>query len=645
MISQVTRRIFYKDQEGKDLLGKALEQEVVFTRQAKVNLVTSEVIYGDWESDNPRFAALVSQEFPGYTPEVNEIPSLEVSDLASVSDRVIDVVVIYHKEPYLFKLLVVNEISRQILKEFTLSVASTEEVESTLSGILDHYHKQGYSLVTELPNVDDWQPGAEEEVTIGLRPQLLTITAEDVKDGYANLSEDIAEQLRLFDGLSLLELERQVVRKIHYIYPNGHAVAPTYVDTVVFKRSAKINLVTGDILYEDWTSYYPVFDEVLSPICEGYTASKEIVESIEELTADSQNIVETVLYTRNIQQVIVNVIDKSTGNVIYAESITGTNADQSRAYNMSQFVQKGQHFVSQETIGLPYEAETQVVSDVVDSNNLTYVSAPETPLPVLEAVVEIHFGDQKALERYGIAPENLVKKCVRLIDFVFEDGRLASDSIHQELTYYRTALVNPDTEKLTYTEWLPLERENFDAINPPKLAGYETKPQLVSASAPNLTTDEPERVLVSYQKIIAENIEIVFIDNDTKKELMNFNFANKGADYCERKIDKGVSFLSYKGYQVVSSDYPDKGIMVNDTTERFQIHLHQQENPLTSGMSDAIVATTQESSLATSIEMTESVSKVPKEAIVSEKVRETGVENEAKTPKKKKGLFSFLFDN
>lgn len=425
--------------------------------------------------------------------------------------------------------------------------------------------------------------------------------------------------------------------------------------------------MTGDIFFDDWASYYPVFDDVLSPVVEGYTPSKEIVESVEHVDADSQNIAETIIYTRNIQQVIVNVIDKSTGNVIYAESITGTNGDYTPTYNLSQVVQKGYDLVSnQEPLAIP-EAEVQqdasvpvvqeepvtlTVTDDADSSVEPVVVENEpTSLPVIETVIEVGANDTEDQIKYGVDPHDLVTGCRRVIAYVYADGRRAAEKLEQELMFYRTALVNPETTTITYTDWQALGQGSFVAVESPVLEGYVADQLVVKALTPRLDVMGTQEVQVVYHKKMAEHLSVMFRDQVSGDELLTFNFPNKGNAYAEGKIEKGVSFLAYKGYEVVASDYPDNGQFIEADTERFEIHLLKSTEDQ-AVEEEVMLPTVVSKPLAPRTEKEEIKEKDPTQGSEQslenqELAMETSdhpaeVETEDKT-RKRKGLFSFLF--
>ena len=96
------------------------------------------------------------------------------------------------------------------------------------------------------------------------------------------------------------DLNKTVTRTITYVYEDGTPVLnedgtpKTVTQEAKFTREAKVNLVTGEVTYGDWT---PAQDlaEVKSPVVKGYLADKATVPTT-KVTADSENTTEVVTY-------------------------------------------------------------------------------------------------------------------------------------------------------------------------------------------------------------------------------------------------------------------------------------------------------------------------------------------------------------
>ena len=81
----------------------------------------------------------------------------------------------------------------------------------------------------------------------------------------------------------------------------GEVLAPEHKDQVTFHREVVVNPVTNEVLSTgEWTAVNAdtTFDAVTSPVLEGYTANPLVVEEVTGLTAESKDVVATVLYTK-----------------------------------------------------------------------------------------------------------------------------------------------------------------------------------------------------------------------------------------------------------------------------------------------------------------------------------------------------------
>ena len=101
-----------------------------------------------------------------------------------------------------------------------------------------------------------------------------------------------------------LVTEKSATRTIKYVDRNGKEVTETRVETIKFTRDAKINLVTGEITYGEWTTDRndDVFNGYPVPVVKGYIAKDGDLESSTKdvkVTPDTiKDINETVIYDK-----------------------------------------------------------------------------------------------------------------------------------------------------------------------------------------------------------------------------------------------------------------------------------------------------------------------------------------------------------
>ena len=101
-----------------------------------------------------------------------------------------------------------------------------------------------------------------------------------------------------------LVTEKSATRTIKYVDRNGKEVTETRTETIKFTRDAKINLVTGEITYGEWTTDRndDIFNGYPVPVVKGYIAKGGDLESSTKdvkVTPDTiKDINETVVYDK-----------------------------------------------------------------------------------------------------------------------------------------------------------------------------------------------------------------------------------------------------------------------------------------------------------------------------------------------------------
>ena len=105
------------------------------------------------------------------------------------------------------------------------------------------------------------------------------------------------------DLIKKIDTTRHVNRTITYVNEKGEEVAKKVADKVTFTREGKINSVTGEITYGNWTAKDgdTTFDKVESPVVKGYIlkdAKQKEVAATTGLTADSKDENIEVVYTK-----------------------------------------------------------------------------------------------------------------------------------------------------------------------------------------------------------------------------------------------------------------------------------------------------------------------------------------------------------
>ena len=405
----VTRIITYVYEDGTPVLNedktpKTVTQEAKFTREAKVNLVTGEVTYGDWseakdlaEVKSPVVKGFVADKtsvavvnvtgnsedikevvtykplgswipnipgetptpikypnnpddptkpgqptetlpyVPGFTPKDkdgnplkpvnpnNPEEGYEVPNIPTNPGE--DTPINYVKDTQKAKTTFVDEKGNPIpgVAEITEEGDSDTPLtkESEVKAKIKELENKGYELVSNTypeGGKFDKDKDTDQEFKVTLKAKEVTVTPDQPKTPGTPVDPNNPEGPKYPAGLEEKDLNKTVTRTITYVYADGTPVLnedgtpKTVTQEAKFTREAKVNLVTGELTYGDWT---PAQDlaEVKSPVVKGFLADKATVPTT-KVTADSENTTEVVTY-KPIGSWIPNIPGQPTSPIKY----------------------------------------------------------------------------------------------------------------------------------------------------------------------------------------------------------------------------------------------------------------------------------------------------------------------------------------
>ena len=337
-----------KDVSGQPVPGlKDIEQTVVFTQSAKINLVTGDVIYqGDWKAHNSTttnqqretittdggnsFAEVISPssktgylELKGYTPHQEVVNAAEATHGVNAGD----IYVKYVGNDSLVQIEYVDEDTRNALTVDKKTGKSGEKLEYSTTDLIKEYEKQGYELVHDgfiandgnhnketFDSYDDIPNGEHPETinqkwTVTLKHKKKTVTSNEPKDPTEKITDgDYSHDYPANVGQN--DLNNTVSRNISFIYtdkPEGENQAfPPVTQEVSYKRDATIDLVKlakGDADAVSYTNWEPKeagkesFDNNPVQVVDGYVAdyvvvpSQDVLKDENDKAQNGQNIV------------------------------------------------------------------------------------------------------------------------------------------------------------------------------------------------------------------------------------------------------------------------------------------------------------------------------------------------------------------
>jgi len=162
---------------------------------------------------------------------------------------------------------------------------------------------KGYEVVSNTYPTDgvfDKDVDTDQEFTVTLKERVVPVTPDQPKTPGTPVDPNNPDGPKYPAGLEEKDLNKTVTRTITYVYEDGTPVLnedgtpKTVTQEAKFTREAKVNLVTGEVTYGDWT---PAQDlaEVKSPVVKGFLADKASVPVV-NVTGDSEDIKEVVTY-------------------------------------------------------------------------------------------------------------------------------------------------------------------------------------------------------------------------------------------------------------------------------------------------------------------------------------------------------------
>ena len=385
----VTRTITYVYEDGTPVLNedgtpKTVTQEATFTREAKVNLVTGEVTYGDW-TEAKDLAEVKSPVVKGYLADKASVPVVTVTGDSKDTTEVVtykpigswipnipgqpttpikypnnpddptqpgkptetlpyvegftpkdkdgnplkpvdptdptkgyvvpnlptdpsqDTPINYVKDTQKAKTTFVDEKGNPIpgvdaiTEEGDSDTPLTKEAE--VKAKIKELENKGYELVSNTypeGGKFDKDKDTDQEFKVTLKAKEVTVTPDQPKTPGTPVDPNNPDGPKYPAGLEEKDLNKTVTRTITYVYADGTPVLnedgtpKTVTQEAKFTREAKVNLVTGEVTYGDWSEAKDLA-EVKSPVVKGYLADKASVPTT-KVTADSKDATEVVTY-------------------------------------------------------------------------------------------------------------------------------------------------------------------------------------------------------------------------------------------------------------------------------------------------------------------------------------------------------------
>ncbi|WP_261622787.1 mucin-binding protein, partial [Limosilactobacillus fermentum] len=321
-------------------------------------------------------------------------------------------------------------------------------------------------------------------------------------------------------------LTAAVHQTIHYQYVNGSQAAPDKTDSTTFDHQVEIDKVTGEIVKDDgWTAENgkTSFDSKNSPVILGYTASKPASDSVDGLTHDSKDNVQTIIYTPNAEKANVTYIDDTTGKKLSTEDLTGN-------YGTTDSYQTGNTIKNYENQGY------KLVSDSYPATGVVY----DQDGVVKSYEVHLTHGTTQTSENQTVN---------ETIHYVYKNGGKAADDYQATpLNFTRTVTTDKVTGDKSYGDWVAANGTSFAAVTSPAIKGYT--PDQAEIGSQTVSGDSSD---FDFTVVYAKNAPTITTESKTINETIHYVYKD-GSKAAADHVAKPVEFTRQVSTDAVTGD-------------------------------------------------------------------------------------------
>ena len=521
----VKRTIDYKFKDGKTVQ-PTVNDSLHFERTVVIDKVTGAISSDTW-TQSQDFNDIQTPAIQGYTP-----------DKAVVSDKNIghdhqDIVehVVYSPDTQHMTITYIDDTTGETLHTDNPNGVSDQDANYTTGNTIKQYEDQHYKLVSDSTNGKD----------------LIFDHDDNANQTY---------EVHFVHNTHAINQTTSPKQTIHYIYADDLArqgkAADDNVQQLSFKRDGYNDEVTGLDHWNAWTPANGNYNAVNSPVVQGYTPDKSVIEK-STVNPTDKDIEITVVYNADKQAARIIYVDKTTNTTLISDNLSG-KSDKDSGYNTKDTIGKyqSQHYVltEDETNG------KNVIFDHNDKQDQTYY------------VYLVH--DTQKVNRQDTVTST--------IDYKFEDGTTAKPTVTQTKQFSEDGIKDLVTGEIT---WDKATSQKFEDVATKSIVGYTPDKDNVVGSTVKFG-DQDVEVTVTYHNN-AQTAKITYIDDTEKKTL--------GSDQQNGKFDHEITFehdpaevikgLEEKGYKLVSDNFKPGVKYQNDNkSNSFEVHLVHTYEPV-----------------------------------------------------------------
>ena len=460
-----------------------------------------------------------NQSIRGYDAETKTIDPNDDSDLDAVGK---DSNVVIEKENQKAVIRYVSTNGNRVLTTDEVTGKSGEAIAYSTTSQITEFKKQGYNLVSDEftaggAKVYDYDTARDQVYTVTLSERVEPVNPDNpTPQPNTPVNPGQPDSPRWPASVHDLDNKESVSRTIHYVYEDGSKAKDDVVETLNFKRWSRINLVTGQIFFQDWTTNDDTFDKVVSPTIAGYTADKSEIPAVSGVQAKDQDRVETVTYRKDAQKAVIRYVSTNGNRVLTTDEVTGKSGEAiaySTTSQITEFKKQGYNLVSDEfTAGgakvYDYDTARDQVYTVTLSERVERVT-PKDPKP--QPNTPVNPGQPNTPNWPGTVErmEKLTQTISRRINFRYsKNGKAAYGTIDQHISYERNALVNLVSGDIHYEQWKITGIKNQDVVAP-----VASQPSVTNSAESRVARSSRSRRALSEVAPVSENLLDTQVNN------------------------------------------------------------------------------------------------------------------------------------
>lgn len=351
LIREIHRTITIKTPDGHS---QTITQTVTFTRGATQDPVTDKITFKPWsENGHHHFDAVPVPTLKGYTPNITEIPGIDVTPDTVLDDGDTNIEVSYTKnapikidpnDPSTWpKGMTEHDLKRHIERNITITMP--DGTKQTVHQSVDFVRDATQDPVTDQITFGPWSHDGKYHFDDVLVPQVkgydsnikqvpgIDVTPDTVlNDGDTDIQVTFTKQPdRQIDpndpstwpkGLTEHDFKRDIKRTVTLVKPDG--TKQTITQEVVFTRGATQDPVTDKVTFGPWSENgHHHFGDIHVPQIPGYHSNVQVIPGIDvtpdTVLSDADQTIK-ITYRVNIKAVHDQKVVTRTINVMNPES-------------------------------------------------------------------------------------------------------------------------------------------------------------------------------------------------------------------------------------------------------------------------------------------------------------------------------------